>query len=103
MTIHGEQGIHREIRTFNRLQSGSLLVMIGGLLAMVYKGAQSAPEVTRFLGPSVALVQRLVPVALGQDSTEPTVLHKELCSMLCGSLDGRRVWGRMDTCVCVCG
>ena len=70
---------------------------------MVYKGAQSAPEVTRFLGPSVALVQHLVPVALGQDSTEPTVLHKELCSMLCGSLDGRRVWGRMDTCVCVCG
>ena len=24
----------------------------------------------------------------------------ELCSMLCGSLDGRRVWGRMDTQVC---
>ena len=30
MTIHGEQGIHREIRTFNRLRSGSLLVMIRG-------------------------------------------------------------------------
>ena len=27
----------------------------------------------------------------------PTVKHKELCSILCGSLDGRRVWGRMDT------
>ena len=25
----------------------------------------------------------------------------ELCSMLCGSLDGRGVWGRMDTCICV--
>ena len=25
----------------------------------------------------------------------------ELCSMLCCSLDGSRVWGRMDTCVCV--
>ena len=25
----------------------------------------------------------------------------ELCSMLCGSLDGRRVWGRMDTCICM--
>ena len=24
----------------------------------------------------------------------------ELCPMLCGSLDGRGVWGRMDTCVC---
>ena len=29
----------------------------------------------------------------------PTVQHRELCSVLCGSLDGRRVWGRMDTCV----
>ena len=24
---------------------------------------------------------------------------RELCSMLCGSLDGRDVWGRMDTCI----
>ena len=22
-----------------------------------------------------------------------------LCSMLCGSLNGREVWGRMDTCI----
>ena len=22
------------------------------------------------------------------------------CSTLCGGLDGRRVWGRMDTCKC---
>ena len=29
----------------------------------------------------------------------PTVQHMELCSMLCGSLDGRGVWGRMDTCL----
>ena len=27
----------------------------------------------------------------------PTVQHWELYSMLCGSLDGRGVWGRMDT------
>ena len=27
----------------------------------------------------------------------PTVQHRELCSVLCGSLDGRGVWGRMDT------
>ena len=26
-----------------------------------------------------------------------TIQHKELCSMLCGNLDGREVWGRMDT------
>ena len=32
---------------------------------------------------------------------EPTVGHRELCVMLCGSLDGRGVWGRMDTCVCI--
>ena len=25
----------------------------------------------------------------------------ELCSMLCGSLQGRGVWGRMDTCICM--
>ena len=25
----------------------------------------------------------------------------ELCLMLCGSLDGRGVWGKMDTCVCM--
>ena len=25
----------------------------------------------------------------------------ELCSMLCGSLDGRGTWGRMYTCICV--
>ena len=31
----------------------------------------------------------------------PTVQHRELCSMLCSHLDGRGVWGRMDTCVCM--
>ena len=31
----------------------------------------------------------------------PTVQRRELCSMLCGSLDGRGVWGRMDTCICM--
>ena len=29
----------------------------------------------------------------------PTVGHMETCSMLCGSLDGRGVWGRIDTCI----
>ena len=31
----------------------------------------------------------------------PTVKHMELCSMLCGNLDGRGVWGKMDTCICM--
>ena len=25
----------------------------------------------------------------------------ELCSMLCATLDGREVWGRMDTYICM--
>ena len=32
---------------------------------------------------------------------ESTVEHMKLCSMLCGNLDGRGVWGRMDTCICM--
>ena len=31
----------------------------------------------------------------------PTTQHMELCSGICGSLDGSGVWGRMDTCVCM--
>ena len=31
----------------------------------------------------------------------PTVWHRGLCSVSYGSLDGRGVWGRVDTCVCV--
>ena len=31
----------------------------------------------------------------------PPVEQWELCSTLCGSLDGRAVWERMDTCVCM--
>ena len=35
------------------------------------------------------------------DEQGPTVKHSECCSMLCGSLDARGVWGRMDTCPCM--
>ena len=31
----------------------------------------------------------------------PAGQHRELCSTSCGSLAGRGVWGRMDTCVCM--
>ena len=31
----------------------------------------------------------------------PTIQHMQLCSMLRGSLDGRAVWGRMNTCICM--
>ena len=29
----------------------------------------------------------------------PTVQHRKLCSMLCGSLDGRGICGRLETCI----
>ena len=29
----------------------------------------------------------------------PIVYHRELCSMLCASLDGKGVWGRTDMCI----
>ena len=31
----------------------------------------------------------------------PTVQCREFCSKLCGSLDGRGVLGKMDTCICM--
>ena len=31
----------------------------------------------------------------------PTVQHREFCPMLCGSLDGRGLWERMDSCICM--
>ena len=31
----------------------------------------------------------------------PTKQHRELCSVLCGSLNGRGVQGKMDTCLCM--
>ena len=30
----------------------------------------------------------------------PTLQHRELCSVIRGSLNARGVWGRMDTCIC---
>ena len=32
---------------------------------------------------------------------DPTVQHRELYSILRDSLDGRGIWGRIDTCKCV--
>ena len=32
---------------------------------------------------------------------EPIGWHMELCSMSHGSLYGKGVWGRMDTCICM--
>ena len=35
-------------------------------------------------------------------ASQRPIEHMELCSMSCGSLDGRGVCRRMDACVCVC-
>ena len=52
-------------------ESGSLLVMIRGLLERLQRGGQSVSEVTLVLGSaSVALVQSLAPVA-PTATTEP--------------------------------
>ena len=41
-------------------------------------------------------------ISVDMDTTDdqqgPAVLHRELCPMLCGSLDGTGL-GRMDTCI----
>ena len=36
-----------------------------------------------------------------RNQQEPTVQPREVCFMLCGSLDGRGAWERMDICICV--
>ena len=33
--------------------------------------------------------------------TNKDLPYRELCSMLCDSLDGRGIWGRLDTCICM--
>ena len=41
---------------------------------------------------------RLLPV---HDEIQSKGLDRELCSMLCGSLVGRGVWGRVNTWICM--
>ena len=37
-----------------------------------------------------------------QNHNPPRIVqHRGLCSVLCGALDGREIWRRMDTCLCV--
>ena len=46
-------------------------------------------------------VQKLCRTLLCKTDNQqrPSIEHRELCSRLCGSLDGRGIWGRMDTCI----
>ena len=31
----------------------------------------------------------------------PTIQHRELCSLFCNNLNGKRIWKRTDTCICI--
>ena len=46
--------------------------------------------------PKVVVLSVHTAVFKVDNQQGPTVWHKELCSMLCGSLDGRGVWGRIQ-------
>ena len=41
------------------------------------------------------------PIMKMDNQQGPAVQHRELCSVLRSHLDGRGVWGRMDTCICM--
>ena len=43
--------------------------------------------------------QVLTTVFKMDNQQEPIVQHRKLCSMFCGSLDGRGIWGRIDRCI----
>ena len=47
------------------------------------------------------LVKPFTAVFKMDNQQGPTVLYMELCSVLRGNLDGRGVWERMDTCLCM--
>ena len=45
----------------------------------------------------------VLPAVFKMDSQQgPTLQHMELCSVLCGSLEGEEFGGRMNAYVCVC-
>lgn len=58
--------------TFANLESGSLLLMMGGWsFGNFYRGFQSLPDITLVLGStSVTLMEDLAPVALAQNATK---------------------------------
>ena len=31
----------------------------------------------------------------------PTLQHREFCSIFCKNLNGKRIWKRIDTCICI--
>jgi len=83
-------------------------MLMGTPLAQVTLWAPVPPMTLRFVifsatswSPLILLFPLPARTAIFKVDNQrgPTVQHRELCSMLCGSLGGRGVWGRMDTCM----
>ena len=58
----------------------------------------------RGVGGEVGIVRKFgVDTAIFKMDNQqgPTVQPRKLCSMLCGDLEGRGVWARMDTDICM--
>ena len=58
---------------------------------MISKGEEWEEGIVREFGMDTAHIFKM------DNQQGPTAQHREHCSMLCGSLGGRGVWGRMDT------
>ena len=46
---------------------------------------------------SFSLMKQLQKIIKQMKQQGPTVQNRQLCSGLCGSMDGKGIWGRMDT------
>ena len=49
------------------------------------------------MSPATFKLAHETPIFKMDNQQDPTVQHRELCSMLRGSLRGRGVWGKIDT------
>ena len=55
------------------------------------------PHVSCYMSPATFNVAHDTPIFKMDNQQGPTIQHRELCSMSCGSLGGRGVWGKTDT------
>ena len=46
---------------------------------------------------SFSLMKQLQKIIKQMKQQGPTIQNRQLCSRLCGSMDGKGIWGRMDT------
>ena len=62
---------------------------------MVARGEEQADGIAKEFGMDMYTLQYLKWI----NNKDFTIQHMKLCSMLCGSLNGKGVWGRMDICI----